>query len=192
MPYRYRNELQGLAEDINYMADSLENEEQKKNEFLTNISHDIRTPLTTILGYVEMLQEGRYDSKKELNSYLQIIDMCCGTSSKLRQEIINEAFRVLKKDGRLIILEWEQPKSMIRKIKFLPLYITENMGCISFNEFYRCNKESYFKQFNFLIEKEISCNYSTVMELKKKTNVSVCILKLYGAWFYLEIFTVKI
>lgn len=88
-------------------------------------------------------------------------------SPKLRQEIINEAFRVLKKDGRLIILEWEQQKSMIRKIKFLPLYITESMGCISFNNFYRCNKEIYFKQFNFLMKKEISCNYSVVMEFEK-------------------------
>ena len=88
-------------------------------------------------------------------------------SPKLRQEIINEAFRVLKKDGRLIILEWEQQKSTIRKIKFLPLYITESMGCISFNNFYRCNKEIYFKQFNFLMKKEISCNYSVVMEFEK-------------------------
>ena len=88
-------------------------------------------------------------------------------SPKLRQEIINEAFRVLKKDGRLIILEWEQQKSMIRKIKFLPLYITERMGCISFNNFSRCNKEIYFKQFNFLMKKEISCNYSVVMEFEK-------------------------
>lgn len=89
-------------------------------------------------------------------------------SPKLRQEIINEAFRVLKKDGKLIVLEWEKQKSMIRKIKFFPLYITESMGCISFNNFYKCNKANYFKQFNFLIKKEISCNYTVVMEFEKK------------------------
>ena len=88
-------------------------------------------------------------------------------SPKLRQEIINEAFRVLKKDGKLIVLEWEKQKSMIRKIKFFPLYITESMGCISFNNFYKCNKANYFKQFNFLIKKEISCNYTVVMEFEK-------------------------
>ena len=74
VPCCYKNELCGLAEDINYMADTLENEEQKKNEFLTNISHDIRTPLTTILGYMEMLREEKYDSREERDSYLKIME----------------------------------------------------------------------------------------------------------------------
>lgn len=73
VPYRYNNELRGLAEDINQMTCSLENEEKKKNEFLTNVSHDIRTPLTTILGYLEMVRQGRYDSQAELQGYLQIM-----------------------------------------------------------------------------------------------------------------------
>ncbi|MDD3414564.1 MAG: class I SAM-dependent methyltransferase [Lachnospiraceae bacterium] len=85
----------------------------------------------------------------------------------LRKKIINEAFRVLKKDGKLIILEWEQQKSMIRKLKFLPLYISESMGCLSFNDFYKCDKEIYFNKFNFHMKKEINCNYSVVMEFEK-------------------------
>lgn len=74
VPYRYRNELRGLAEDINQMANTLESEEQKKNEFLTNISHDIRTPLTTLLGYMEMIREGKYDTEEELNTYMDIME----------------------------------------------------------------------------------------------------------------------
>ena len=74
VPYRYSNELRDLAEDINQMADALASEEQKKNEFLTNISHDIRTPLTTILGYLEMIKSEKYDSKEELNSYMEIME----------------------------------------------------------------------------------------------------------------------
>ena len=74
VPKQYQNELCSLAEDINYMADALENEEQKKNEFLTNISHDVRTPLTTILGYLDILREEKYDSKEELNEYLEIME----------------------------------------------------------------------------------------------------------------------
>lgn len=70
---RYSNELGALAEDINKMAETLEEEEQKKNEFLTNISHDIRTPLTTILGYLEMIKEEKYDSKEEMQEYLNIM-----------------------------------------------------------------------------------------------------------------------
>lgn len=71
---KYRNELRELAEGINRMASSLEQEEQKKNEFLTNISHDIRTPLTTILGYLDMLKHGDYDTEEEFQKYLYIME----------------------------------------------------------------------------------------------------------------------
>lgn len=74
VPCCYKNELRGLAEDINQMAEALENEEQKKNEFLTNISHDIRTPLTTILGYLNMIKNKNYDSEEALQGYIRIME----------------------------------------------------------------------------------------------------------------------
>lgn len=74
VPVKYKNELRELADGINQMALSLENEEQKKNEFLTNISHDIRTPLTTILGYLEMIKREKYESKEELEQYMAIME----------------------------------------------------------------------------------------------------------------------
>lgn len=74
VPCKYKNELMELADGINQMAMSLENEEQKKNEFLTNISHDIRTPLTTILGYLEMIKKEKYDSKEEMTHYMEVME----------------------------------------------------------------------------------------------------------------------
>lgn len=71
--YKYHNELCSLAEDINKMAETLAQEEKKRNEFMTNVSHDIRTPLTTILGYLEMIQEEKYESKEEMQGYLSIM-----------------------------------------------------------------------------------------------------------------------
>jgi signal transduction histidine kinase len=71
---RYKNELRELAQDINQMAEALENEEQKKNEFLTNIYHDIRTPLTTIVGYSNMIKNKNYDSEEVLQGYIGIME----------------------------------------------------------------------------------------------------------------------
>ncbi|QCH26643.1 HAMP domain-containing sensor histidine kinase [Clostridium tyrobutyricum] len=74
VPLRYKNELGELAGDINYMASKIEKEEKNKNEFMTNISHDLRTPLTTILGYINMIKNNKYGSKDELNNYVDIMN----------------------------------------------------------------------------------------------------------------------
>lgn len=73
-PLKFKNELRELAEDVNYMSAELENEDKKRGEFLTNISHDLRTPLTTILGYIDMLKKEKYDSKAELDKYINIME----------------------------------------------------------------------------------------------------------------------
>ncbi|APC81728.1 TPA: sensor histidine kinase [Clostridium botulinum] len=71
---KYKNELSELAESINIMASRLEEEDYKKREFITNISHDLRTPLTTILGYTKMIEESKYENVEELNRYIDMIN----------------------------------------------------------------------------------------------------------------------
>lgn len=74
VPVKYKNELRELAEDINHLAEELEKEDKKRSEFLTNISHDLRTPLTTMLGYTDMIKKGKYDSKEEFDKYISILE----------------------------------------------------------------------------------------------------------------------
>lgn len=74
VPLKYKNELRELAEDINSMASELEKEDKKRSEFLTNISHDLRTPLTTILGYIDMIKKDKYDSKEQLKKYVDVME----------------------------------------------------------------------------------------------------------------------
>ena len=56
------DELSGMAENLNKMAaelrDLMDREreaERTKNELITNVAHDLRTPLTSIIGYLELL-----------------------------------------------------------------------------------------------------------------------------------------
>ncbi|MDF2670658.1 MAG: vanS [Paenibacillus sp.] len=74
-----RNEVGELAADLNQilaqLKQSLEDErlaEQSKNELVTNVSHDLRTPLTSILGYLALVDEDRYRDEVELRHYVQI------------------------------------------------------------------------------------------------------------------------
>lgn len=47
--------LNKMVEDIRRLMDKERESERTKNELITNVAHDLRTPLTSIIGYLELL-----------------------------------------------------------------------------------------------------------------------------------------
>jgi signal transduction histidine kinase len=75
-----RDELGQLAENVNRMAERLHQSitrerlaRQAKDELVTSVSHDLRTPLTSILGYLDLIESDRYRDEVELRHYTQIV-----------------------------------------------------------------------------------------------------------------------
>lgn len=75
----FDKELQDVVDSIHLLVDStveaMEEErriEQTKDELITNVSHDIRTPLTSIIGYLDLVEKGRYQNEEELEQYVHI------------------------------------------------------------------------------------------------------------------------
>ncbi len=65
------DEMGALIESFNKMADSLEVAEERRSEFIANISHELRTPMTTIAGFADGILDGtipREDEEKYLRS----------------------------------------------------------------------------------------------------------------------------
>ncbi len=58
------DEISELAETFNVMANRLEDVQVREQEFLMSVGHDLRTPLTTIGGYAEALDEGELDEEE--------------------------------------------------------------------------------------------------------------------------------
>ena len=67
-----RDEVAGLAEAFNNMAESLGRLEEMRSSFLANVSHDLRTPMTTISGFVDGILDGTIPAEKH-SYYLEII-----------------------------------------------------------------------------------------------------------------------
>ncbi len=57
----HHDELADLARNVNSMAESLERSRMLEHQFLLSVSHDLRTPLTSIRGYAEALSDGTVD-----------------------------------------------------------------------------------------------------------------------------------
>ena len=65
------DEMGSLIESFNKMADSLEMAEARRTEFIANISHELRTPMTTISGFADGILDGtipKEDEEKYLRS----------------------------------------------------------------------------------------------------------------------------
>ena len=66
------NEISELAMAFNNMASSLETIEETRSTFLANVSHDLRTPMTTISGYIDGILDGAIPPEKQ-SYYLSIV-----------------------------------------------------------------------------------------------------------------------
>jgi signal transduction histidine kinase len=65
-------EVEDLALAFNNMAASLEKSEIQRQEFIANVSHELKTPMTTISGFVDGILDGTIPEEKH-NHYLQIV-----------------------------------------------------------------------------------------------------------------------
>lgn len=102
--------VSNMAKDINAIREGLaissqkqSNSERLKTELITNVSHDLRTPLTSVLNYVDLAK--RTDiTDKERQEYLQIID----NKSKRLKILIDDLFEASKMASGAVELNKEQ------------------------------------------------------------------------------------
>ncbi len=68
----YTQEVEELALAFNNMASSLQKSEYQRQEFVANVSHELKTPMTTISGYVDGILDGTIPEEKG-RQYLQVV-----------------------------------------------------------------------------------------------------------------------
>ena len=81
-------EVNDLALAFNTMADSLEQSEQRRQEFIANVSHELKTPMTTIGGYVDGILDGTIPKDNEKH-YLQIVSSEVRRLSRLVRSMLD-------------------------------------------------------------------------------------------------------
>ena len=81
-------EIADLAQAFNSMAVSLEKSEQRRQEFVANVSHELKTPMTTIGGYIDGMLDGTIPPDKQQH-YMQIVSSEVRRLSRLVRNMLD-------------------------------------------------------------------------------------------------------
>ncbi len=93
------DELGELAKSFNYMSRELRKLENTKQRFISNLSHDLRSPLTSITGYIRAIQDGTIPQENQ-ERYLNII---LSESERLKK-LVNDILELSKlQSGQMIV-----------------------------------------------------------------------------------------
>ena len=106
-----KDEIGELAEAFNSMADSLAKSEQRRSEFIANVSHELKTPMTTIAGFADGILDGTIPQEKE-REYLQIISSETRRLSRLVRSMLD--LSRLQSDERLAQQQFDICESVLR------------------------------------------------------------------------------
>lgn len=84
--------LNKMTEEIKILMERERASERSKNDLITSVAHDLRTPLTSIIGYLELLKNNKNLEKEQQQKYIEV---AYGKSKRL-QKLIEELFGFTK------------------------------------------------------------------------------------------------
>ena len=135
--YEYENELEELVEHLNKMAAELEGMDYMQKDFMNNVSHEVKTPVSAITGFTEILLDGDI-TKEEQEEYLQLVNQeslrlatLCENMLKMSrldmQELVKkeEGIRLDEQLRKVVILlaeKWEE-RQMEFDLDLMPITI---------------------------------------------------------------------
>jgi signal transduction histidine kinase len=108
---RGKDEIASLSRSFESMRQALKEEQSMRSRFLMAVSHDLKTPLTAIEGYLEAISDGMAEDPQVLRRHLAIIS----GRSKMLEERINELIDYVKMSTG----EWRLKHQPIRLHRFL-------------------------------------------------------------------------
>ncbi|MFC6275706.1 sensor histidine kinase [Levilactobacillus tangyuanensis] len=99
IPFRVSGDVQRVVDSVNALVDSVIHSmdeeraiEKSKDELITNVSHDIRTPLTSIIGYLGLIEDQQYHSEDDLLKYTHTAFL----KSKQMKSLVDDLFEYTK------------------------------------------------------------------------------------------------
>ncbi|KAB8138970.1 HAMP domain-containing histidine kinase [Gracilibacillus oryzae] len=87
--YKANDEIGSLATAVNHLSQTLERYQTNRNEFFSNITHELKTPLTYVKGYANAVRHEMYQSESEKDEFLEIIENEADHISNLMDDLMD-------------------------------------------------------------------------------------------------------
>ncbi|MCK4563380.1 MAG: HAMP domain-containing protein, partial [Verrucomicrobia bacterium] len=101
IPSQPNRELDQLAESLNEMAEQLSYLETVRSDFVANVSHELKTPITSIKGFVETLLSGDWNHDPDVLRFLEIINQQSGRLNAIIDDLLTLS-RLEQKEGLVL------------------------------------------------------------------------------------------
>lgn len=100
-----KDEVAELAVAFNQMADSLETLETMRSSFIASVSHDLRTPMTTIAGFIDGIRDGVIPPEQQ-EHYLEIVSLEVRRLSRLVTQLLDLS-RIQAGDRKFVMKQFD-------------------------------------------------------------------------------------
>ncbi len=95
IPLEGPEEVRQLAASFNVMTRQVQETQQSQKDFVANVSHELKTPLTSIQGFAHAIQDGTVQSRAELAQAANVIESEAARMNRLVQDLLT----LTKMDG---------------------------------------------------------------------------------------------
>ncbi|CAH0121733.1 MULTISPECIES: cell wall metabolism sensor histidine kinase WalK [unclassified Paenibacillus] len=133
VPISRQDELGNMAQCINHMAAQIERHmererqaERSKLELITGLSHDLRTPLTSVIGYLNLIQNETFQNREEYNRF---VDNAVQKTQQLKH-LIDDLFEYTRLNNRDVGLSMREVdlKHLLKQMLYEFEPIAEEQG----------------------------------------------------------------
>lgn len=121
IPFRLKGSEQHVITSVNALVDSavqsMDDErkiEKSKDELITNVSHDLRTPLTSIIGYLGLIEDKQYQNEEDILKYTHI----AYEKAKQMKNLVDDLFEYTKvqQHGAPVNIIWVDLNQLLEQL----------------------------------------------------------------------------
>lgn len=176
--YKEKGLYVSVYKKLNKLSDTLKSNEIERNkldkskqEWIANISHDIKTPLSSIKGYAEILSDEEYDiNREEAKDYGVIIN----EKSEYIKELVDDLNLTMKLKSSDRVLN-KKDENIVRIIKDSVIQILNDPKYSNRDVEFISNKDSIIKSVDSMLFKRVINNlvYNALIHNNDKVNIKV-------------------